>query len=119
MRSPSLCPSDARREFDVSGDRPFKAFRFDRKMAEILSGELRTLPSDGGNIGRWREQLFHDRLAPSVDELPQLFNALIGDMSIVGPRSGEVAHDDEYQRMIARYAFRRHMKPGLTGWAQV
>jgi hypothetical protein len=55
-------------ERDVLGDRPLKAFRFDRKMAEILPGELRTLPSDGGNIGRWREQLFHDRLAPFGDQ---------------------------------------------------
>jgi len=40
-------------------------------------------------------------------------------MSIVGPRPHAVAHDYEYGRAIANYAFRHHMKPGITGWAQV
>ncbi len=55
----------------------------------------------------------------SIDELPQLFNVLIGDMSLVGPRPHAIAHDDEYKRLIAKYAFRHHVKPGITGWAQV
>lgn len=55
----------------------------------------------------------------SVDELPQLFNVLRGDMSIVGPRPHAVAHDDEYDALIATYAVRQHVKPGITGWAQV
>jgi undecaprenyl-phosphate galactose phosphotransferase/putative colanic acid biosynthesis UDP-glucose lipid carrier transferase len=55
----------------------------------------------------------------SIDELPQLFNVLMGDMSLVGPRPHAVAHDDQYSTCIANYAFRNHVKPGLTGWAQV
>ncbi len=55
----------------------------------------------------------------SIDELPQLFNVLKGDMSIVGPRPHALAHDDEYKAIIAEYAFRHHVKPGITGWAQV
>jgi Undecaprenyl-phosphate glucose phosphotransferase len=55
----------------------------------------------------------------SIDELPQLFNVLKGDMSLVGPRPHAVAHDDEYGASIANYAFRHHVKPGITGWAQV
>jgi putative colanic acid biosynthesis UDP-glucose lipid carrier transferase len=55
----------------------------------------------------------------SVDELPQLFNVLRGDMSIVGPRPHAIAHDDEYGYVIADYALRHHVKPGLTGAAQV
>lgn len=55
----------------------------------------------------------------SIDELPQLWNVLKGDMSIVGPRPHAVAHDDYYSRFIADYAFRHHTKPGLTGLAQV
>ncbi len=55
----------------------------------------------------------------SIDELPQLLNVLRGDMSLVGPRPHAVAHDDQYSRCIANYAFRNHVKPGLTGWAQV
>jgi putative colanic acid biosynthesis UDP-glucose lipid carrier transferase len=55
----------------------------------------------------------------SLDELPQLFNVLIGDMSLVGPRPHALAHDNEYKYRIANYAFRHHVKPGMTGWAQV
>lgn len=55
----------------------------------------------------------------SIDELPQLWNVLRGDMSIVGPRPHALAHDYEYGKMIANYAFRHHVKPGITGWAQV
>ena len=56
--------------------------------------------------------------ATSIDELPQLLNVLFGDMSVVGPRPHAVAHDDEYTKAIANYAFRHHVKPGITGWAQ-
>jgi len=55
----------------------------------------------------------------SIDELPQLFNVLKGDMAVVGPRPHALAHDDEYRGAIASYAFRHHVKPGITGWAQV
>jgi Undecaprenyl-phosphate glucose phosphotransferase len=55
----------------------------------------------------------------SIDELPQLINVLRGHMSLVGPRPHAVAHDDGYTKLIANYAFRQHVKPGLTGWAQI
>jgi undecaprenyl-phosphate galactose phosphotransferase/putative colanic acid biosynthesis UDP-glucose lipid carrier transferase len=55
----------------------------------------------------------------SIDELPQLLNVLHGQMSLVGPRPHAVAHDDSYNNVIAKYALRQHVKPGLTGWAQV
>jgi undecaprenyl-phosphate galactose phosphotransferase/putative colanic acid biosynthesis UDP-glucose lipid carrier transferase len=55
----------------------------------------------------------------SIDELPQLWNVLLGNMSIVGPRPHALIHDYEYGKMIANYAFRHHVKPGITGWAQV
>lgn len=55
----------------------------------------------------------------SIDELPQLCNVLLGHMSIVGPRPHALVHDYEYGRVIANYAFRHHVKPGITGWAQV
>jgi putative colanic acid biosysnthesis UDP-glucose lipid carrier transferase len=55
----------------------------------------------------------------SIDELPQLFNVLRGDMSLVGPRPHALAHDDKYRVHITGYADRYHVIPGLTGWAQV
>jgi undecaprenyl-phosphate galactose phosphotransferase/putative colanic acid biosynthesis UDP-glucose lipid carrier transferase len=57
--------------------------------------------------------------ATSIDELPQFYNVLRGDMSLVGPRPHAVAHDSEFSQLIANYAFRHHVKPGITGWAQV
>ncbi|MBV9551024.1 MAG: exopolysaccharide biosynthesis polyprenyl glycosylphosphotransferase [Alphaproteobacteria bacterium] len=55
----------------------------------------------------------------SLDELPQLFNVLWGEMSLVGPRPHAVAHDDYYAARIAAYTTRQKVKPGMTGWAQV
>jgi Undecaprenyl-phosphate glucose phosphotransferase len=55
----------------------------------------------------------------SVDELPQLINVLRGDMSLVGPRPHALAHDVQYSRLISNYPYRHHVRPGITGWAQV
>jgi lipopolysaccharide/colanic/teichoic acid biosynthesis glycosyltransferase len=55
----------------------------------------------------------------SIDELPQLWNVLKGDMSIVGPRPHALAHDEYYGALIPSYAQRFRAKPGLTGYAQV
>jgi len=55
----------------------------------------------------------------SLDELPQFFNVLKGDMSIVGPRPHAVAHNELYRKEIHGYMLRHLVKPGITGWAQV
>ena len=55
----------------------------------------------------------------SLDELPQLFNVVIGDMSLVGPRPHAVHHDMQFATRCADYPMRFRVKPGLTGWAQV
>ena len=55
----------------------------------------------------------------SMDELPQLFNILIGDMSIVGPRPERPQFVEEFREEIPRYMIKHQVRPGLTGWAQV
>jgi polysaccharide biosynthesis protein PslA len=57
--------------------------------------------------------------ANSIDELPQLINVLLGNMSLVGPRPHAIMHDDELGHQVARYVHRQRIKPGITGWAQV
>ena len=55
----------------------------------------------------------------SFDEMPQFFNVFLGDMSIVGPRPHLWSHNNEYQTKIRKYNLRLHIKPGITGLAQV
>lgn len=93
----------------------FGIFKF-RTMAVLDDGEAIKQAQRGDSritrVGLWLRRT-------SIDELPQLFNVLIGTMSIVGPRPHAIAHDDYYSDLISRYAFRHKMKPGITGWAQV
>lgn len=55
----------------------------------------------------------------SIDEWPQFWNVLRGEMSVVGPRPHAVAHNEQYRKLVKRYMVRHKVRPGLTGWAQV
>ena len=55
----------------------------------------------------------------NIDELPQFWNVLVGNMSIIGPRPHMLAHTEQYDKLIDKYMVRHFVKPGITGWAQV
>ena len=95
--------------------RAFRIYKF-RTMTVLEDGStIRQATRDDPRVTRVGRLIRRG----SIDELPQLFNVLSGDMSLVGPRPHAAAHDTEYEQKIAAYAFRYHVKPGITGWAQV
>ena len=95
--------------------RPFGIYKF-RSMTVMENGDVvRQAKRDDDRVtrvGYWIRRL-------SIDELPQLLNVVYGDMSIVGPRPHASAHDRYFTSTIEKYAFRHHVKSGITGWAQV
>lgn len=95
--------------------RPFKILKF-RTMSVLEDGDsIMQARQNDARVTRVGGLLRRS----SIDELPQLFNVLNGTMSIVGPRPHATAHDSHFDKLVAKYAYRHHVKPGLTGWAQV
>ncbi|MBX3252187.1 MAG: exopolysaccharide biosynthesis polyprenyl glycosylphosphotransferase [Myxococcales bacterium] len=105
----------------------FKQRRYGRGGEEIEVWKFRTMRTqeDGAMV---RQATKNDsRITPigaflrrtSLDELPQFVNVLRGEMSVVGPRPHAVAHNRHYRTQILEYMLRHHVKPGITGWAQV
>lgn len=92
------------------GGRPFRLIKF-RTMSDQLKADGTQLPDAErlGRVGRWLR-------STSLDELPELINVLVGDMSLIGPRPLLM----EYLPLYSPEQFRRHqVRPGLTGLAQV
>lgn len=93
----------------------FRSMRDDPEAAETMQQQTMAHDPRVTAVGRIIR-------ATSIDELPQLINVLAGEMSIVGPRPhaiGMTTEDAEVQSLVADYAHRHRVKPGITGWAQV
>jgi exopolysaccharide biosynthesis polyprenyl glycosylphosphotransferase len=95
--------------------KPFRIFKLRTMKVQEDGAAVRQASRDDSRVTRVGRFL----RKTSIDELPQLLNVLMGQMSLVGPRPHAQAHDDIYARTIENYEVRQHVKPGLTGWAQV
>ena len=97
---------------------------FNGKQFRILKFRTMTVQEDGSNVVQATRNDSRitsvGRLlrSTSIDELPQLWNVLKGDMSLIGPRPHALVHDSFFEAQLSDYAFRHHVKPGITGWAQ-
>jgi Undecaprenyl-phosphate glucose phosphotransferase len=114
-------------KLDSQGPVIFRQARkgFNGRVFNIYKFRTMTVLEDGDTIRQAQRndsrvtRVGHILRMTSIDELPQLVNVLQGHMSLVGPRPHPVALDNGYGQLIANYAFRQHVKPGLSGWAQI
>jgi putative colanic acid biosynthesis UDP-glucose lipid carrier transferase len=95
-------------------NRQFKIYKFRTMHSNNgeVSRQAREVDERVYPIGKWFRKL-------SVDEVPQFWNVLRGDMSIVGPRPHLIEHNREFSKFLANYHVRTFVKPGITGLAQV
>ncbi len=98
---------------------------YNHQVIEVLKFRSMTVLEDGETV---RQATKHDNRVTrvgaflrrtSLDELPQFWNVVRGEMSVVGPRPHALAHNTYYGNLIESYANRHRVKPGITGWAQV
>jgi putative colanic acid biosynthesis UDP-glucose lipid carrier transferase len=92
----------------------FNCIKFRSMRVNRESNEMQATKNDSRitRMGRFMRKT-------NIDELPQFFNVLMSDMSIVGPRPHMLKHTDDYSKLIKQYMIRHFLKPGITGWAQI
>jgi len=93
---------------------PLRKFRTMRPNAESVAGPVWAKPGDSRctPLGKWLRRT-------SLDELPQLWNVIRGEMSLVGPRPERPVFIQDFRSRIPKYMLRHRVKAGITGWAQV
>ena len=98
------------------GNKPFKMYKFRSMRVQEESAEKKawTTANDPRvtSIGKFMRKT-------NLDELPQIFNVLKGDMSLVGPRPERPYFVNKFKEEIPRYMIKHQVRPGMTGWAQV
>lgn len=92
-----------------------KVFKFRTMKTTDSDKEFKQATKDDPRITRIGKYM----RKTSIDELPQFFNVLLGNMSVVGPRPHPLKMNEDYKRIINKYMIRHFLKPGITGWAQV
>jgi lipopolysaccharide/colanic/teichoic acid biosynthesis glycosyltransferase len=97
------------------GNRDFRIYKFRSMCADAEADGARLATEDDDRVTRVGRFIRQTRL----DELPQLWNVLKGDMSLIGPRPEQRVFVDQFDEQIPFYIYRHVVRPGITGWAQV
>jgi lipopolysaccharide/colanic/teichoic acid biosynthesis glycosyltransferase len=108
-------PAIFRQERVGQGGDAFTIFKFRTMVPEAEKDGPRFATEDDQRLIRGGRMLRKSRL----DEIPQLWNVLKGEMSLVGPRAEQVPFAETFRQMIPFYEHRHLVRPGITGWAQV
>lgn len=92
----------------------FWCYKFRTMTVNELSDKLQATKNDARitSVGKFLRRT-------NLDELPQFYNVLKGDMSVVGPRPHMLKHTEDYSKLVSKFLVRHFAKPGITGWAQV
>lgn len=97
------------------GGKPFKMYKFRSMVVDAEKHGAQLAQKNDARITPFGHFIRKTR----IDELPQIWNVLKGDMSLIGPRPEQKSFVEKFEKEIAFYSYRHIVKPGMTGWAQV